>query len=71
MAETQGSDKGRVKLPTPIKLRKNRRTTFTVPAGGTVTIIGQSTDGKPAVLVELPDDATIRHEILTTSAKAS
>jgi hypothetical protein len=54
-----------------IKLRKNRRSTITLPKGCTIVFVGSPQDGKPAVLVELPDGSTVSHETLTPPVKVS
>ena len=48
-----------------IKLRRRQQTIIDVPTGGRVVFIGQPADGKPAVLIECPSDATVTHETLT------
>ena len=67
---TEGEPKVR-REPMSIKLRKNRRSTITLPRGCTIVFVGAPQDGKPAVLVELPDGSTVKHETLTPPARLS
>lgn len=54
-----GQARKRVK---PIKLNSRQRHTVKMPCGNEVAIIGRPIDGKPGVILELPEGATIRHE---------